>query len=211
MCQAVQDHSLGTGELVALDTWEGDPHAGYYDDDVFESFERCGSAQYPTRACAAAFDEALSKVAGRQRRPSPHGPVPHVRGREPRLRHVAAEARRPEHRPVPRRRPRQWLRVVPVSGRAASERGGFSFFDSFGLGVLDDRPCARRASGLTNVRPDRSVLPCAGRSGPRRRCAPRTTASSWRSAKLLVERQDHAIADRDRTPCKPSWSTPSRR
>ncbi|MGI9051853.1 MAG: class I SAM-dependent methyltransferase [Ilumatobacteraceae bacterium] len=64
MCQAVADHDLST-ELVAIDTWQGDEHAGFYDDSVFDQFERWGRNSYPgvaTRALRMMFDEALSVI-----------------------------------------------------------------------------------------------------------------------------------------------------
>ncbi len=38
-CQAVKDHGLAA-QVVGLDTWKGDPHAGYYGEEVFELVQR---------------------------------------------------------------------------------------------------------------------------------------------------------------------------
>jgi hypothetical protein len=38
-CQAVKDFNLHT-RLSAIDTWKGDPHAGYYGEDIYEKFIR---------------------------------------------------------------------------------------------------------------------------------------------------------------------------
>ena len=62
--QAVADHDLDT-ELIAVDTWAGDPHAGFYDDDVFEQVRSNLAQYYPdvrTRLLRKLFDDARDDV-----------------------------------------------------------------------------------------------------------------------------------------------------
>ncbi len=49
-----------TAEAVAVDTWQGDPQAGYYGEEVFADFSHLLCARYPERAfyIRAAFDDA---------------------------------------------------------------------------------------------------------------------------------------------------------
>jgi hypothetical protein len=64
MCQAVKDGGLGT-KLVAVDTWKGEPHSGFYDESVYnkviEINRRCYDAQQ-VELIRSKFDEALTKV-----------------------------------------------------------------------------------------------------------------------------------------------------
>ena len=63
-CQAVKDGSLDT-ELVAVDTWEGDEHTGFYGPGYLEQFERVRRASFPglaVRAIKRPFDEARAEV-----------------------------------------------------------------------------------------------------------------------------------------------------
>ncbi|MFQ5423336.1 MAG: class I SAM-dependent methyltransferase, partial [Phycisphaerae bacterium] len=46
-CQAVKDDNLST-RCIAVDTWKGDAHAGYYAENVFESFQKISSEHYAT-------------------------------------------------------------------------------------------------------------------------------------------------------------------
>jgi GT2 family glycosyltransferase len=58
-CQAVQRLSLST-TCYAVDTWMGDPHAGLYGEEVFESLRTYHDARYGSfsRLLRATFDEA---------------------------------------------------------------------------------------------------------------------------------------------------------
>jgi predicted O-methyltransferase YrrM len=44
-CQAVKEHGLPT-RVVGIDTWTGDPHAGFYSEDVFEQVQQCKSRDF---------------------------------------------------------------------------------------------------------------------------------------------------------------------
>ncbi len=61
MSQAVKDHALG-GRLVAIDTWQGDEHAGFYGDEVFDQFQHVRSTLFDgveVDIVRARFDEAV--------------------------------------------------------------------------------------------------------------------------------------------------------
>ncbi len=45
MAQAVKDEKLKT-ELHAVDTWEGDPQAGYYEEDIYRNFNKITKKYY---------------------------------------------------------------------------------------------------------------------------------------------------------------------
>ncbi len=65
MCQAVKDAGLPT-QLHAVDTWEGDPHAGSYGPEVFATFERVlreAYASVPVTLHRMLFSEALDQFA----------------------------------------------------------------------------------------------------------------------------------------------------
>ncbi len=64
LCQAAREHDTGS-ELIAVDTWAGDPHAGFYGEDVYEEVKSNLSEHFPTvRATLLRklFDEALFDV-----------------------------------------------------------------------------------------------------------------------------------------------------
>jgi FMN phosphatase YigB (HAD superfamily)/predicted O-methyltransferase YrrM len=63
MCQAIKD-SNRSSELHAVDTWRGDPHAGFYGEDVLKLFESIADDRYAAldiRKHQQTFDEALAE------------------------------------------------------------------------------------------------------------------------------------------------------
>ena len=61
-CQAVKDHVLET-EIIAVDTWEGDEHSGYYKEDIFQKICDIKNAFYcrlNLRLSRKLFDEAVT-------------------------------------------------------------------------------------------------------------------------------------------------------
>jgi len=62
-CQSVVQESLST-RCIAIDHWEGDPHAGIHDLDTFQAFARTMNSHYSGFAAyiKATFDEALRHV-----------------------------------------------------------------------------------------------------------------------------------------------------
>lgn len=64
MCQAVKDAALDT-KVYAIDTWEGDPHSGYYDNKVHWMVETISESYYPNVAnmIRSTFDNALGRFA----------------------------------------------------------------------------------------------------------------------------------------------------
>lgn len=58
-CQAVDRRSLPSA-CYAVDTWKGDPQAGFYGEEVFEEFRRYHDGRYATfsRLVRSTFDEA---------------------------------------------------------------------------------------------------------------------------------------------------------
>jgi Methyltransferase domain len=63
-CQAVKDGGLVT-ELLAVDTWEGDEHTGFYGPGYLEQFDRVWRTHFPALAVSRIqrpFDEARAEV-----------------------------------------------------------------------------------------------------------------------------------------------------
>ena len=62
-CQAVQELKLSTN-CVAVDTWEGDVHAGYYGNEVYQDLKNYHDPQYAqfSQLLRATFDEALITI-----------------------------------------------------------------------------------------------------------------------------------------------------
>ncbi len=60
-CQAVQENGLDT-KCYAVDTWQGDEHAGYYDNTVFNELSEYHNRNYESfsRLLRMTFDDALS-------------------------------------------------------------------------------------------------------------------------------------------------------
>lgn len=63
ICQAVKELGLPT-RCFAVDTWQGDEHAGFYDDSVFKMVDAYNKATYAdfSTLIRATFDEALPRI-----------------------------------------------------------------------------------------------------------------------------------------------------
>lgn len=63
-CQSAQTYATGT-RCFAVDTWQGDAHAGEYGDEVFEEVDRHNRQHYAgfSRLLRITFDEARSQFA----------------------------------------------------------------------------------------------------------------------------------------------------
>lgn len=67
MCQAVKDGGLET-KLVAVDTWKGDKHAGFYSDDVLREVKEIRKKYYSSirpQLLRMTFDEAQVQFANK--------------------------------------------------------------------------------------------------------------------------------------------------
>ena len=63
-CQSVRDHALPT-RCYAVDTWQGDEHAGYYGDRIYNTVAAYNDEHYRSfsRLLRMTFDEALSRFS----------------------------------------------------------------------------------------------------------------------------------------------------
>ena len=63
-CEAVLQEGLDA-RCYAIDTWQGDEHAGFYDEAVFEELREFHDARYAgfSRLIRCAFDAALPQIA----------------------------------------------------------------------------------------------------------------------------------------------------
>jgi chromosome segregation ATPase len=63
-CQAVRALNLPT-RCYAVDTWQGDPQAGFYGEEVFEQVQQYNTQRYNAFSCLLrmTFDEALQRFA----------------------------------------------------------------------------------------------------------------------------------------------------
>lgn len=61
-CQAIKDSQI-PAFCYAIDTWKGDPHAGYYDEDVYQAVEAVNNREFPNigKLLRMEFDKALSE------------------------------------------------------------------------------------------------------------------------------------------------------
>lgn len=63
-CQSVRDHALLT-HCYAVDTWQGDEHAGYYGDEIYNTVATYNDEHYQSfsRLLRMTFDKALSQFS----------------------------------------------------------------------------------------------------------------------------------------------------
>lgn len=61
-CQAMRDEGV-EGECIAIDTWVGDKHNGFYGGDVYETVSKIAAEQFPDIAILnrCTFDEAVTR------------------------------------------------------------------------------------------------------------------------------------------------------
>lgn len=64
MCQAVKEHQLPT-QCVAVDTWQGDEHASFYDESIYAQVSQRNAREYGefSTLLKMTFDQALAEVA----------------------------------------------------------------------------------------------------------------------------------------------------
>ena len=198
MCEAVKDHGLQT-ELIAVDTWQGDPHAGYYDDDVFDAFDRWRQTHYPTvrtRALRCTFDEALSKI------PDDSVDLLHIDGFHS---YEAVSHDYASWRPKLADRTTVLFHDVAHDSGYESSRfwdemcgrhGGFTFFHNFGLGVLTTEPALAALLSSNHFAEIARYYP-AQAAADLREMRIEDDGRLLQERQALVERQDQLIADRD--------------
>ena len=65
-CQAIDRLALGTA-AYAVDTWQGDEHAGFYDENVFQAVAEQNTKKYAafSRLIRSTFDEAIQNFEDR--------------------------------------------------------------------------------------------------------------------------------------------------
>ena len=198
MCQAVADHDLPT-ELVAVDTWQGDEHAGFYDDSVFDQFDRWRRSSYPgvaTRALRMTFDDTLAMID--------EGMIDllHIDGLHTHeaVAHDFATWR-------PKLGPQATVLfhdVAEDSGYESSrfwaeisdELGGFNFFHNFGLGVITSDPTLATLLASDEFAQIARYYP-AQAAADVREMRIEDDGRLLQARQAIVEHQDQLIAERD--------------
>ncbi len=198
-CDAVRDHGIDS-EVIAVDTWEGDEHAGFYD-DVFELVSGWVDDHYDmvdTRLIRSTFDAAVDQIE--------LGSVDllHIDG------YHSYEAAAHDHESwQDRLTPSATVLfhdVDPASGygsadywrELAGREGGWTFLHSFGLGVLtrDDELVATLSSDafaqLGQVYPARAHADLAAMQVE-------DLSEMVTARQAVIDRQDALIADKDGT------------
>jgi hypothetical protein len=197
MCQAAHEHGV-PAELVAVDTWLGDPHAGFYD-GVFERFEAWRVEHFPdvnTRALRMTFDDALAQVQDAS------VDLLHIDGLHT---YEAVAHDYATWRPKLAAEGTVLFHDVAHDSGYESSRfwsetsdrvGGFTFFHSYGLGVLTSHPGLASLLASDHFAQVARYYP-AQAAADLGRMRVEDDGQMLAARQLLVEQQDRLIADRD--------------
>ena len=123
-CQAVQALASSAG-CYAVDTWQGDEQSGRYGPEVLEELRAHHDPLYGSFSSLLqqSFDEAAAELRRRLDRSPARRRLPHLRGRCPGRRDVAAQAQRPGRAPAPRHeRAQARVRCLAALGGARAGR-----------------------------------------------------------------------------------------
>lgn len=199
LCQAALEHDTGS-ELIAVDTWTGDPHAGFYGEEVYEKVQSNLLQHFPTvRATLLRklFDEALSDVENSS------VDLLHIDGF-----HTYEAVAHDLHSWEPKLTNDATVLfhdVNPSSGygstdfwrELADDRGGFMFWHNFGLGVWTRNA---ELSGLLSSEYFGQVARYypAQASSNLMAMSVDDLAALVEAKEEIIEHQDRLIADRDK-------------
>jgi hypothetical protein len=196
-CQAVADHGLST-EVIAVDTWEGDPHAGRYE-GVYELVVDWLGEHFPhvdARLIRSQFDDAVRDIE--------LGSVDllHIDGFH------SYEAASHDHQTWESRlSPTATVLfhdVDPASGYGSAEYwrelcardGGWTFLHNFGLGVLTRHPELASLMSSDTFATIAQVYPARAR-GDLTSMQVEDLTALVEAKQAIIDQQDQLIHDRD--------------
>ena len=168
-CQAVKDRAL-TSRVVGIDTWKGDPHAGFYDDDVFDLVKKTKESYFSDDRFSflrASFDEAVAEFADDSIELLHIDGLHTYESRAGGFHHLAAQAGAGRHFAHPRRCAVIGLRVCPLLGGYQAAVSPFRVSESMGPRhrLSEGRPLVPGRSGRRRARQDSRLSLSRGVAG----------------------------------------------